>query len=76
MPIKYKIDVLAALKEAGYNTGRIRKDKIMGEAMLQKLRSGQLISWATLELICELLDCQPGDLIEYVKEPDVHETGE
>ena len=28
MPIKYKIDVIAALKEAGYNTTRIRKEKI------------------------------------------------
>lgn len=36
MPIIYKMDVLAALKEKGYNTNRIRKDKIMGEAMLQK----------------------------------------
>lgn len=68
MPIKYKVDVIAALKEAGYNTTRIRKDKIMGEAMLQKIRSGQMVSWATLETICELLNCQPGDLIEYVKE--------
>ena len=38
MPIQYKIDVIAALKEAGYNTTRIRKEKIMGEAMLQKIR--------------------------------------
>ena len=68
MPIVYKIDVLAALKEAGYNTTKIRKDKIMGEAMLQKLRSGQMVSWATLETLCELLNCQPADLIEYVKE--------
>ena len=68
MPIKYKIDVIAALKEAGYNTTKIRKDKIMGEAMLQKIRSGQMVSWATLETICELLNCQPGDLLEYVKE--------
>lgn len=74
MPIGYKIDILAALKEAGYNTGRIRKEKIMGEAMLQKLRSGQLVSWATLETICELLDCQPGDLLEFTKEPNDHET--
>lgn len=65
MPIQYKIDVLAALKKAGYNTSRIRKEKIMGEAMLQKLRSGQLVSWTVLEKICSLLDCQPGDLIEY-----------
>ena len=71
MPIKYKVDVIAALKEAGYNTTKIRKEKIMGEAMLQKIRSGQMVSWATLETICELLNCQPGDLLEYIKEaPD------
>ena len=68
MPMKYKVDVNAALKEAGYNTSTIRKEKIMGEAMLQKIRSGQMVSWATLETICDLLSCQPGDLIEYVKE--------
>ena len=68
MPLQYKVDVLAALKEKGYNTNKIRKEKIMGEAMLQKLRSGQMVSWATLESICSLLDCQPGDLIEFVKE--------
>ncbi|MBR3752031.1 MAG: helix-turn-helix transcriptional regulator [Ruminiclostridium sp.] len=74
--MKYKIDVLSALKEAGYNTNTIRKEKIMGEAMLQKLRSGQMVSWNVLETICSLLDCQPGDLIEFVKEPDVQETGD
>lgn len=68
MGMKYKIDVIAAMKEAGYNTNRIRKEKIMGESMLQKIRSGQMVSWATLETICDLLNCQPGDLIEYVKE--------
>ena len=68
MPMKYKVDVIATLKEAGYNTSTIRKEKIMGEAMLQKLRSGQIVSWATLETICELLNCQPGDLIEYERE--------
>lgn len=66
--MRYKMDVIAALKAAGYNTTRIRKERIMGEAMLQKLRSGQMVSWATLETICELLHCQPGDLIEYVEE--------
>ena len=76
MAMKYKIDIIAALKEAGYNTSRIRKEKIMGEAMLQKIRSGQMVSWAILETICDLLDCQPRDLIEYVKEAPVHETGE
>lgn len=68
MPMQYKTDVIAALKEAGYNTSRIRKDKIMGEAMLQKIRSGQMVSWATLETVCDLLDCQPGDIIEFVRD--------
>lgn len=76
MPIRYKMDVLAALKEAGYNTNRIRKEKIMGESMLQKLRSGQLVSWATIDMICDLLDCQPGDLLEFTREPTVQETDE
>ena len=67
MPIQYKIDVIAKLKEAGYNTSKIRKEKIMGEAMLQKIRSGQMVSWATLETICDLLSLQPGDIIEFVK---------
>ncbi len=75
MPMKYKVDVIATLKEKGYNTSTIRKEKIMGEAMLQKIRSGQMVSWATLETICSLLDCQPGDLIEYVREADVSERG-
>jgi len=70
MPMRYKVDVIAVLKEAGYNTNRIRKEKIMGEAMLQKIRSGQMVSWAVLETLCSLLDCQPGDLIEFVREPD------
>ena len=66
MPMKYKVDVIAALKDAGYNTGTIRKEKIMGEAMLQKIRSGQMVSWATLETICELLNCQPGDFVQHI----------
>lgn len=73
MSMRYKVDLLAVLKEAGYNTNRIRKDKIMGEAMLQKIRNGQMVSWSVLETICDLLNCQPGDLIEYVKDASVPE---
>ena len=75
MPMRYKVDVIAMLKEAGYNTSTIRKEKIMGEAMLQKIRSGQMVSWATLVTICDLLNCQPGDLIEFVRETDVSDKG-
>lgn len=63
--ILYKIDVIKALKDSGYNSTRIRKDKIMGEGMLQKLRQKQLVSWTTINTICSLLNCQPGDILEY-----------
>ena len=66
--ISYKIDVIKALKESGYNSTRIRKDKIMGEGMLQKLRQKQLVSWPTIDTICSLLNCQPGDILEYRKD--------
>jgi putative transcriptional regulator len=42
----------------------------MGEAMLQKIRSGQMVSWATLDTICDLLPMQPADIIEFVKTDD------
>lgn len=68
MSIKYKIDVLAALKEVGYSSTRIRKEKVMGQATLTQIRHGELVSWANINRICALLDCQPGDLLEYVKD--------
>lgn len=68
MPITYKIDVLAALKAAGYNTNRIRKEKLLSESTLQRLRKGELINGENLGKLCELLRCQPGDILEYVPE--------
>lgn len=65
MPIGYKLDILAALKGAGYSTARIRKEKLIGEATVQQLRHGELVSWKTIETICRLLNCQPGDILEY-----------
>lgn len=72
MPMKYKIDIIAALKAAGYTTYRIRKEGLLSQSTLQKLRTGEGLSWDNLSTICALLDCQPGDIMEYV--PD--EQGE
>ena len=65
MSIKYKIDIIATLKEAGYTTYRLRSEKLIGEATMTKLRKGELVSWNNIDTICSLLNCQPGDLIEY-----------
>ena len=68
MPIVYKIDILAALKESGYNTNRLRKEKLLSEGVIQSLRENKYIALQNISKICELLDCQPADLMEYVKE--------
>lgn len=65
MAIKFKTDVLAALREAGYSSTRLRHEKLMGESYMQQLRRGELVSWKALDTICTLLQCQPGDLLEH-----------
>ena len=67
MPIKYKINVVKALKAAGYSTYKIRKEKIMSESTLQKFRDGEIVNADNMALICKLLGCQPGDILEYVE---------
>ena len=68
MALKYKIDVLTALKEKGITTYQIRKDRLLSESTVQKLRAGIGISWENIETLCCLLECQPGDLMEYAPE--------
>lgn len=66
--LRYKMDILSALKEAGYNTNRLRKEKLLAEGVIQSLREGKYIALQNIDKICCLLDCQPADLLEYVKE--------
>ena len=68
MPVHYKIEILPALKEAGYNTNRLRKEKLLGESVIQQLRHGELVSWANIARLCTLLNCQPGDILEHIPE--------
>lgn len=70
---KYKIDVMAAIKAAGYNTTQIRKangineSTLLGENALDKIRHGQMIGIKALDQLCTMLHCQPGDLIEWTE---------
>ena len=68
MPIVYKMDIMQALKEKGYTSYKIRAEKLIGERQIQQIRNGEVVSNACLAKLCELLQCQPGDLIEYVRE--------
>lgn len=76
MALVYKMEVLQALKNKGYNTNRLRKEKLLAESTIQKLRQKAPISWENLDRLCCLLDCQPGDLVQYVPAAAVQETGD
>ena len=65
--ITYKIDVLDTLKEAGYNTNRLRKEKLLGENAIQSFRKNEIVGIKTLDKLCTLLDMQPGNIIKYVE---------
>ena len=66
--LRYKINVLEELKQKGYTSYTLRKEKLLGESTIQKLRGGDPVSWENLETLCKLLDCDIGDILEYRKE--------
>lgn len=68
MPLRYKIDILDALRSAGYTSYKLRQDKLFGERVIQQFRKGEIASWKTIETLCRLLNCQPGDILEYEEE--------
>lgn len=71
MKMRYKFDVLAKLKDAGYSTYRIRQENLFNPSSVAKFKHGQTdISIKTVERICQLLDCQPGDILEYVQDEE------
>lgn len=65
--LTYKFDVLDTLKESGYTTTRLRKEKLLGENAIQSLRHGEMVGIIALDKICTLLDMQPGNIIKYVE---------
>ena len=63
----YKMNVLEALKENGYNTSILRKEKLLNESAIQSLRRNEMVGIKSLDSICRLLNKQPGDIVEYVE---------
>lgn len=72
MSIKYD-KLFALMKEKGLTTYKIRKDNIISQGALTSLRAGKSVTIETIEKLCKVLDCQPGDIIEYVPD-DITET--
>ena len=57
-------------QEKGYTTYKIRQEKLIGQGTLTAIKNGTGgLDAKTIARLCEVLDCQPGDLMEYVKVP-------
>ncbi len=65
--IVYK-DVLGKLAAAGWSTYRLKKTKAISDGTVARLRHGKSVSTDTIGKICELCECQPGDILSYIPE--------
>lgn len=65
MSIKYD-KLFLLMKEKGLTTYKIRKENIISQGALTSLRAGKSVTMDTIEKLCKVLECQPGDIIEYV----------
>lgn len=64
--VKYKIDVMKELADKGYTANRMRREKILSEATMQKLRHGENVTTDTINKICIMLRMQPGEVFEVI----------
>lgn len=62
--IIYK-DIQQKLKDAGYNTNRIRKEKLLSEGTLQRIREGRSITIESIDIICNLTGCKIEEILEH-----------
>lgn len=70
MAIIVNLDVIMAKRKMSLNT--LAKEVDISLANLSKLKNNHVraIKFSTLESICEALNCQPADILEYVKDED------
>lgn len=64
--IVYKTDIFKLLKERGYNQTRIQKERLLPAQTAQNIKAGKSITLNTLNKICVMCKCQPGDLVEVI----------
>ena len=68
MPIKYD-KLLQLLEKKGYTSYRRRKERIIGQATLTAIKNGTGgLDHRSIAKLCEVLDCQPGDIMEYAED--------
>ena len=54
------------MKARGVSTYRLLQNNVINSGTLQRIRDGKSITMTTVAALCEALDCQPGDILEFV----------
>ena len=73
MSIKYD-KLIQMMKDHGINSYTVKRDKIIGQATYKKIMSGEYVNLSTIDTLCRLFNCQPGDLLEYVEDNQENRT--
>jgi putative transcriptional regulator len=66
MPIVVNLDVMMAKRKISLNELSERVDLTLSNLSILKTGKAKAIRFSTLDAICKALDCQPGDILEYV----------
>lgn len=67
MPIIVNLDVMMARRKMSLNQLSEKVDITLANLSILKTGKAKAVRFSTLESICKALDCQPGDLLEYVE---------
>ncbi len=70
MPIIVNLDVVMARRKIGLTELAEKIDITAANLSILKTGKAKAVRFSTLEEICKALDCQPGEILEYVKETD------
>ena len=70
MPIIVNIDVMMAKRKINSTQLSKKMGITMANLSILKNNKAKAIRFSTLESLCNILDCQPGDILEYVDEDD------
>ena len=68
MPIVVNLDVMLARRKMSLSQLSERVDVTIANLSVLKTNKARAVRFSTLEAICKALDCQPGDIMEYVEE--------
>ena len=76
MSIRINLDVMMARRKIGLTEFSQEVDVTMANLSILKNNKAKAVRFSTLNAICKALDCQPGDILEYVPEGDGAEVSE